>query len=709
MARGRLEPPNLDDRTWEEIVAQARALIPTYAPTWTDHNLSDPGIILVELFAWMVEGMIFRLNRVPDKNLVEFLNLIGVTRDPATPASTYLTYRLATDADPLVVPKGHQVSTPQTEENEPVIFETDQDLRVLRANLTTALILFPDPAAPSRFLYRNVTTRLIGAPLGGLTLLIPGLDSVMLTLGFDAASSEAIALRARLSRPVRKLEAQITWHHSRGELPPLLDPHGDWTDLSVAGLEDGTEGFQKNGIVRFSVPPPWDSQNPADWNARPAPGESEVDEDQYWIGILIRNLTGDPLPLLLEHVLFNAVPATNALTITEPELLGTSSGKPFQSFELRHQPLHKEVGSQNPFGHLRLQIREPLIGGGLGPWEEWLLVDDFPAGAGKFFRLHPVIGEVRFGNHNPTASPDGHGSIPPAGSEIRAATYRHVAGDARGNVPADRVTVIRAELPGLVEARNPGAAAGGSDEEAIEETKRRAPQILRTRDRAVTTQDYEYLAREATTDVRKARCLPERLFREFDTLPAGARIGDPWTFGGLNRNRGNVNVIILPDAPASQPTPSPPSELVREVSDYLDARRVVGITLGVTGPRYLPINATAKVSIWNQALQTGLAASVDEVVQRVRTRITEFLHPLYGGPEGVGWEVGQVFLVSGLLEFIQPNAEVGFISSLAVAAGTPIYDPPDRPRMGQSDVWVQLADYETICSGDHKVTPLVVT
>ena len=106
MARGRLEAPDLDDRTWEQIVAQARALILTYAPNWTDHNLSDPGITLIELFAWLVEGLIFRLNRVPDKNLIEFLNLIGVTRDPPTPASTYLTYRLATEADAPSCPRG---------------------------------------------------------------------------------------------------------------------------------------------------------------------------------------------------------------------------------------------------------------------------------------------------------------------------------------------------------------------------------------------------------------------------------------------------------------------------------------------------------------------------------------------------------------------------------------------------------------------------
>ena len=119
MARGRLEAPDLDDRTWEEIVAQARALIPTYAPNWTDHNPSDLGITLIELFAWLVEGMIFRLNRVPDKNLIEFLNLIGITRDPPTPASTYLTYRLAPAADPLLVPRGHQVSTPRPRRRTP--------------------------------------------------------------------------------------------------------------------------------------------------------------------------------------------------------------------------------------------------------------------------------------------------------------------------------------------------------------------------------------------------------------------------------------------------------------------------------------------------------------------------------------------------------------------------------------------------------------
>ena len=62
MSRGRLEVPDLDDRTWQDIVDEVRALIPHYAKEWTDHNPSDPGMALVELFAYLVEGLIYRLN-----------------------------------------------------------------------------------------------------------------------------------------------------------------------------------------------------------------------------------------------------------------------------------------------------------------------------------------------------------------------------------------------------------------------------------------------------------------------------------------------------------------------------------------------------------------------------------------------------------------------------------------------------------------------
>ena len=259
----------------------------------------------------------------------------------------------------------------------------------------------------------------------------------MLALGFDVASTEAIALRVRLSKPVRRLEAQITWHHSRGELAALAGCRCRLDRSERRGPRGRhRRAFRRTGIVRFSVPPPWDSQNPADWNVRPVPGEAAVDEDRCWAGVLIRNLTTQPLALGIEHLLFNAVPGNQCL---DRHRAGTARHEQRQAVPVLRaaQPpaVTRSSDRQHPFGHLRLQIREPLVGGGFGPWVDWRLVDDFPAGAGKFFRLLPVVGEVGFGNHDPTASPDGHGSIPPAGSEIRAATYRHVAGDAKRQCP----------------------------------------------------------------------------------------------------------------------------------------------------------------------------------------------------------------------------------------------------------------------------------
>ena len=118
-SRGRIIAPNLDDRTWQDLVSEMTALIPTYAPQWTDLNPSDLGISLIELFAWLAEGMIYRLNQTPDANYVKFLNLLGITRNPATPAYTYLTF--TTGAGSALVPTGTQAQTAAQQGQAPVV------------------------------------------------------------------------------------------------------------------------------------------------------------------------------------------------------------------------------------------------------------------------------------------------------------------------------------------------------------------------------------------------------------------------------------------------------------------------------------------------------------------------------------------------------------------------------------------------------------
>ncbi len=132
-----LPSPNLDDRTWEEIVEAAKRLIPTYCPRWTDFNASDPGITLVELMAWMTEMILYRLNLVPDKNYIKFMDLIGVTLKPPKPAQTWLTFDVTEGApqeDLKEIPAGTKVSG-LNPEGEPVTFETTAPLNPSAARL----------------------------------------------------------------------------------------------------------------------------------------------------------------------------------------------------------------------------------------------------------------------------------------------------------------------------------------------------------------------------------------------------------------------------------------------------------------------------------------------------------------------------------------------------------------------------------------------
>ena len=111
-----LPAPNLDDRRFQNLVDDAKRLVQRRCPEWTDHNVSDPGVTLIETFAYMTDQLIYRLNRVPDRNYVKFLELIGVRLFPPTAARTDVTFWLsAPRPEPIVVPRGAEVTTPRTE------------------------------------------------------------------------------------------------------------------------------------------------------------------------------------------------------------------------------------------------------------------------------------------------------------------------------------------------------------------------------------------------------------------------------------------------------------------------------------------------------------------------------------------------------------------------------------------------------------------
>jgi predicted phage baseplate assembly protein len=87
--------PDLDDRRFQDLVDDAKRMVQERAPAWTDHNVSDPGVTLIETVAFMVDELFYRLNRVPDRLYVTFLDLIGVQLHPPAAAVAELVFRLA--------------------------------------------------------------------------------------------------------------------------------------------------------------------------------------------------------------------------------------------------------------------------------------------------------------------------------------------------------------------------------------------------------------------------------------------------------------------------------------------------------------------------------------------------------------------------------------------------------------------------------------
>jgi predicted phage baseplate assembly protein len=157
-----LPVPQLDDRTFTQLVDEARRRAALTCPDWTDLTAHDPGVTLLEVFAYLTETMLYRLNRLPEKAYVEFLNLLGVQMQPPSAASATLEIRrkeapataaagaAAPAAEAIRIPAGTKVTvgTPTPGEPPPVFTTTQTAVLEAGAELTTVDVHHHDRGRP---------------------------------------------------------------------------------------------------------------------------------------------------------------------------------------------------------------------------------------------------------------------------------------------------------------------------------------------------------------------------------------------------------------------------------------------------------------------------------------------------------------------------------------------------------------------------------
>ncbi|HEX5283579.1 MAG TPA: putative baseplate assembly protein [Bryocella sp.] len=412
-----------------------------------------------------------------------------------------------------------------------------------------------------------------------------------------------------------------------------------WVSFTVT---DNTCGFAYSGRVTFLVPPD-------------AVASEEFRQYRYWLRVpwlMGSEDTTAPLRLVLE----NTTSASQAITLID-EVLGSSNGAPDQVFTAaRHPVLEGEL----------LEVRGAAPGFGKsasGDWNTWQNVQDFHASGplDTHYVLDRISGVVTFGDGR-------YGAIPPKGTaNIRFSRYRS-GGGAAGNKGVDTLVQLKTTVPYVRSVTNKQPASGGADAETVPAMLERAPRSFRHRSRAVTVEDYEDLARLASPDVARSRC-----------IPLVNLVLDP---DAKQTRPGTVSVLVVPNDATRKPSPS--QTLLARVRDYIQARQSATVQLIVTSPEYVELNVAAEIGIRTLDGMTELEAAI-------RRRLQLFMHPLHGGFEGKGWGFGRNAHRSDLLSLVSSIHGVDHIRGLALQYVEP------RPGVAGTKNFL-------ICPGDVRLT-----
>jgi hypothetical protein len=427
-----------------------------------------------------------------------------------------------------------------------------------------------------------------------------------------------------------------------------------WRRFAVT---DGTLGFQRSGMVEFPVA--------ADFTLRP-----EFGRQRYWARIRQSALESPPQ---IRHVYLNTTLAIQGATVLN-DLLGSSTGEPKQKFRTTQAgvlagqkldvreptlpPAHEQACIRKESGNDAIQVAAKTQ-----CWVRWKEVTNF-YGSGprdRHYVLDHVSGKVSFG--------DGVcGMVPPVlDGNIRMTCYR-VGGGTAGNVPAGTIKQLVSAIPSIQKVINPIAAEGGSVPETRDALLRRGPREIRHGDRAVTAEDYEDLAMRSSRQVARAKCVPLR------DLKADSE--------GRRKQSGVLSVIIVPNSIEPRPVPSP--DLLDRVQQFLDERRSLLGKQILVAPEYVCVDVKTEIVVER-------ARFMGEVERGARNQLDQFLHPVSGGADGMGWGFGCFPQKFDLYVLFEKISGVSHVRNLQVEAR------PCRPGMERTGWFL-------VCSGHHEIT-----
>lgn len=651
-----LNIPILDDRTYQALLKEALARISLHNPEWTNYNESDPGITLIELFAFLTENLLYRANQIPERNRRKFLSLLKVPLRPASPARGLVT--ISNDRGPLqtvTLNDDLEIRTSQ------VPFRTDNALDVLpieaqvyfKRRRNGPLDTLPEgPSHPQEQPHSEEPLHRQQHEIALFSQMLMHAGGVDLTDTVDNTLWVALLVRA-FDEPAKIAEVRQAIAGktiSLGIVPVLsnatqhLLPVGQ---ISLgAHLQYAIPNLPPGGKLstdpRFRVPQylPLDANASVDVLAQPGVVEitlpSQPEMLTLWSNLDPLEAGTDDFPPSLDDTNLSArlitwlrisAPHTfqvkflwlgiNTVSITQQayitnELLPRGTGEPDQAATLSRTPVLEDS--------VQLTITTPD-----SQTEQWNIIDDLLAAASevsisasclppgvpvpsgissKVFQLDSESGIIRFGDGT-------HGARPPFQSILRV-DYAYTLG-ADGNVGPGSINSSSVLPPGFA-VSNPLRTWGGAAAESVSEAERHIARYLHHRDRLVSISDFESITlRTPGLNVGRVEVIPG-----YNPALSPSTTGDA---------PGSVTLMVLPMHDQDHPDAPVPDRLFLDtIAAYLEPRRLITTQIFLRGPIYKPIWASV-------GLNVVPGANIARVREDVRTALTRYLSPLPLSPE----------------------------------------------------------------------------
>lgn len=714
--------PSIDSRDYADILRESLARISVHNPLWTNFNDSDPGVTLLQLFAFMTESIIYRANQIPDRNRRKFLQLLGIEPKPATAARGFVTLR--NDRGALEVrafPRGLEVRAGQ------VRYRTTQGLEVLPVEARLfykqpLATIAPNPEEREQLealytqLYQDILADSGGSPAFYETAPMPqpAADGTLPRLDLNATVDGCLWI-ALLARPGDRLEdvrAQLAGKTLTVGIMPFLEDTG--VSLTPAGgtttatpvhweianaataaaryrplqVRSNQDILTEPGLVELSLPAAsdlvtWDFENDPVLDPEgigefpPSLANTDIrDRVITWLRLRIdKPANASSVNADIAWLDINATEIQQRVLVTG-EVVGSGNGEPDQVFQLASTPVLPETVSVTvrntpwqPIDDLLAADPEVPVADVRRP----IYAEDaaLATADGRRTQVYTInaAGELRMG--------DGfHGARVPSGARV-VVSYAF-GGGRLGNVGVGLIN-RSTQIPAGYSVTNPIRTWGGDNAETLEQAEKSIPATWKNRDRLVSTTDFvEVTRRSPGVDIGRVEALPQ-------FSPGAPNVVTP----------GAVTVMVIP-ASLGNDAPRPDQFFLEAVGQHLCPRRLVTTELYIRGPVYVDVWVSVSIAVLG-----GYA--IGPVRQAVEAALFLSLSPLYGG-SGSGWPLEKQVLVAELEAIVARVEGVRFVRGLLLGKSGDV-------SVEQVDTGIELNNLELpqlrgVAVTDGALTPL---